>query len=118
MPDAEGIVGTLGAGGEGREPVLLLDGVQAVPAPGEDLVRVGLMADVPHQAVFRGVENVVQCDGQLDRAQPGGEMPAPRRDGADQEVAQLCADERELPLGKGPKVSGALDAREQGVKRG
>ena len=34
------------------------------------------MADVPNQLVFGRVVYIVQGDGQLDRAQIAGEMPA------------------------------------------
>ena len=36
---------------------------------GQDLVRIGLVADVPDDAVVRRVEDVVQRDRQLDRAE-------------------------------------------------
>jgi hypothetical protein len=39
--------------------------VEAVGPPGEQLVGVDLMADVPDEAVAREVENVMQGDGQL-----------------------------------------------------
>ena len=39
-------------------------------------MRVGLVPDVPHQAVVRRVEDVVQRDRQLDRAEVGRQMPA------------------------------------------
>ena len=42
--------------------------VHLVAAAGQDLVRVGLMADVPDNPVTRRVEHVVQRNGQLDRA--------------------------------------------------
>ena len=38
---------------EGREAAVLLDGVQPVAAAGQHLVRIGLVADVPHQPVVR-----------------------------------------------------------------
>ena len=41
----------------------------AVAPPGEDLVRIGLVADIPDQPVARRVEDVMQRDGQLDHAQ-------------------------------------------------
>ena len=42
--------------------------IRFAPA-GEDLVRIGLVADVPDDAVVRRVEDVVQRDRQLDRAE-------------------------------------------------
>ena len=78
--------------GKWREAAVLLDGVEPVAPAGEHLVRIGLVADVPHQPVARRVEDVVQRDGELDRAEPRGEMSAARGDGLDQVVAQLVAD--------------------------
>ena len=40
-----------------------------VAPAGQDLVRIGLVADVPDEAVVRRVEDVVQRDRQLDRAE-------------------------------------------------
>ena len=84
MADAEGVVFAFLALGERRHAVLLLDRVDAVAAAGEDLVRIALVADVPDQAVVRGVVQVVQGDGQLDHAQPGAEVAAGAADRFDQ----------------------------------
>ena len=62
--------------------------MRVAPA-GQDLVRVGLVADVPDQPVVRRVEDVVQGHGQLDHAQPGAEMPAGHRDRVDRLLPQL-----------------------------
>ena len=43
---------------------------------GQDLVRVGLVTHVPHQAIVWRVEDVVQRDGQFDGAERRGEVPA------------------------------------------
>ena len=89
MTDAEGVVLALGATGKGREAAALLDGVQLVAPAGQHLVRIGLVAHVPDDAVVRGVEDIMQSDRQLDRAEPGGEMSAPRAHALDEELAQL-----------------------------
>ena len=89
MADAEGVVLALRPRREGREAVGLLDGVQAIAAPRQHLVRVGLMADVPDQPVMRRVVDIMQRDGELHRAQAGREMAATGADGVDQELAQL-----------------------------
>ena len=75
--------------GKGARPPCLLDGVQQFAPPGEHLVRVGLVADVPHQPVIGRVEDVMQRDGQLDRPQTGGEVAAAGADALDQELPQL-----------------------------
>ena len=56
-------------------PLPMPQRADAVAAAGEDLVRIGLMADVPDQPVVRRVEHVVQGDRQFDHAE------ARRRDG-------------------------------------
>ena len=66
VPNAKGIEFTFGTLGESREATSLTDGMHAIRAPRYDLVRVGLVADIPDDAIFGGVENMVQGDGQFD----------------------------------------------------
>jgi hypothetical protein len=56
---------------------------------GENLVRVGLVADIPDDAIARRVENVMQGDGQFHRPQIGGQVTAGTGDRPHQKVAQL-----------------------------
>ena len=86
MPHAEGVVLALRAGRERRESSVLLDGMEPIAPPGEHLVRVGLMTDIPHEQVPRGVVDVVQGDGELDRAEPRREMTTAGTDGLDEEL--------------------------------
>ena len=51
----------------------------ALAPAGEDLVRIGLMADIPDQLVVGRVEDIVQRHGQLDHAEAGAQMPAGHR---------------------------------------
>src|SRR5262249_29553295 len=60
---AESVVLALDPLGEAREPPTLAQGANAVATTGEDLVRIGLMADVPNQSVAWRVENPVQGHG-------------------------------------------------------
>jgi len=76
MSYAKRVVFGLAALGETRQAAVAAHGVHLVFASGEDFVRIALMADVPNQMVFRRVVYIVQGDGQLDRAQIAGEMPA------------------------------------------
>ena len=66
MGRAEGVVFALRALGEARQAVRLAQGPDPVATAGEDLVRVGLVADVPDQPVARRVEHVMQRHRQLD----------------------------------------------------
>ena len=81
MPYAERVVFGLAAFGETRQAAVAAHGVHPVFASGEDFVRIALMADIPNQMVFGRVIHIVQGDGQLDRAQIAGEMPAGLTDG-------------------------------------
>ncbi len=89
VADAKGVVLALGAAREGGDAVLLAQGAHALAPAGEDLMRIRLMAHVPHQPVVRGVEDVMQRDGQLDHAQAGTEMPTGLTDRVEQFQAQF-----------------------------
>ena len=113
MAGAERIVGALGAAGEAGEAVLLAQRADAVAAAGEHLVRIGLVADVPDQAVIRGVEDGVQRDGQLDDAEAGAEMAAGDRDGIDDFGAQFVGDLAQLRAVERLQIGGRIDGVEQ-----
>ena len=83
MRRAEGVVLALGAPGEARQPAGLPERPDAVAPAGEDLVGIGLVADVPDQPVVRRVEDVVERHRQLDHAEAGAEMAAGDRDRGD-----------------------------------
>ncbi len=89
MGGAEAVVFALGPLGESGETAALAKGADAVAATGEDLVRIGLVADVPDELVLRRVEHMVQGDRQLDDAEAGAEMAAGDRHRADRFGAQL-----------------------------
>ena len=63
---------------------------------GQDLVGIGLVADIPYQPVVRGVEDIVQGNGQFDRAQAGREMAAGTGNRFNQKFAQLGGELHEL----------------------
>ena len=58
----------------------------------QDLVGVGLVADIPDDTVVGGVEHIVQSDRQLDRAEVGRQVAARARDGLQHALAQLVGD--------------------------
>ena len=82
--------------------------------PVENLVRVGLVADVPDQAVARGVEHPVQRDGELDHAEPRAQVAARDGDRIDRLLAQLVDQLPQVLLGKRAQVRRRLDLIEQG----
>ena len=92
MPHAKRVVFGFAAFGETRQAAIAAHGVHLVFAAGEDFVRIALMADVPNQMVFGRVVHIVQGDGQLDRAQIAGEMPAGFAYRIQQKLPQLGGD--------------------------
>jgi hypothetical protein len=92
MRGAERIVFALGALGEAGETVALAQRADAIAASGQDLVRIGLMTDVPNQPVVRRIEDIMQRDGEFDHAEAGTEMAAGRGDCIDGLRAQLVGD--------------------------
>ena len=71
---------------------------ELIAAPGEHLVGVGLVADVPEDLVAGGVQHRVQRDGELTGAEVGPEVPADLPDRVDDVLADLLGELRELGL--------------------
>ncbi len=89
MGRAEGVERTFGPTGEAGEAILLAQARHPITPPGQYLVWVTLMADVPDDGVNRRIEGGVQCNGQLDDAEAGTEMPAGLRNDAQGLLAEL-----------------------------
>ena len=96
MGRAERVVFALAAPGEARQAAFLAQRADAAPPAGDDFVRIGLVADIPDQAIARRVEHVVQRHGELDHAQPGAEMTAGDRHRRDRLLAQLVGELAQL----------------------
>ena len=105
MSHAEIVVFRLAAFGEAGQSAVLAHGVHAVFAACQDFVRIALMADIPHQMVFRRVVNIMQGDGEFDRAEIAGEMAAGGRYRFEQEGAQLGTQLRQFGLIQQAQVS-------------
>lgn len=71
MACAKGVVLALVSSGESRDAVLAPRLGEPVEAPRQYLVHVGLVADVPKDAVERGLEHVVEGHGQVDHPAMG-----------------------------------------------
>ena len=113
MGGAERIVFALGALGEAGKAAALAQGADAVAPAGQDFVRIGLMADVPDDAVARRVEDVMQRHRQLDDAEPGAQMAAGHRNRADRLGAQLIGERAKIALGHGAQIFGSSDLIEK-----
>src|SRR5262249_8621712 len=103
---------------ERGEALVLADRRELVAAAGEDLVRIGLMADVPEDLVRRGVEQRVQRDRELARPEVGAEVPADLADRVDDVRPGLRGDLDELVLVEVVEVLRAVDPVEEALVGG
>ena len=89
MPRYGGI--GLGFGGIGKagDAAQLAERREGVVASGEDLPGVGLVADVPHDAVGLRVEDLRKGHRDLDGAERGRKMPAVLRNGLEDPVSHF-----------------------------
>src|SRR5580698_3607438 len=96
MARAVAIVLAFGPKHEAGESVGLADGVEAVAAPGQKLVDIGLMTDVEDKVVGRRVENGVERYGQFHHAQVRAKMAARLGQYGDKFLADFLGQGREL----------------------
>ena len=75
MPGPEGVVGAFFPVWKTAQATFLPDAVKGFPPSGQDFMPVGLVAHIPDQAVIRGVEDIVQGDGELHHPQGGAQVP-------------------------------------------
>ena len=75
MAYAEGVIPALFPVGKTRKSAHGTVGMEGVSPAGKDFVSVGLVTYIPEQLVVRGIENIVQRDGELNYPQAGAEMP-------------------------------------------
>ena len=115
---AEGVVFALRALGEAGQALALAQGADAVAAPGEDLVRIGLVAHVPDQNIVRSFINCVQGDGQLHDAEARAQMAAGHGDGVDGLHPQFVRHLAQLGDGQVAQVGRRGDLIKKGSGRG
>src|SRR5215472_7555134 len=109
MRRPERVIGALGAFGEARQASALTQGANAAAPPGQDLVRVGLVTDVPNQPVMRGIEHIMERHGELHHPETGTEVPAGDRHRTDGLAPQLVRKRFEVVDGKPAEILGCLD---------
>ena len=97
----------------GARPPYLRIVRELVAAAGEDLVRVGLVADVPEHLVARRVEQRVDRHGDLAGAEVGAEVAADLADRVDDQLAHLLGDLLQLVVVEPLEVLGAVDLVEE-----
>src|SRR4030095_2902997 len=96
MRGAERVVSAFRAARKARWAILHSQLVHLRAPAGKNLVRVCLMADIPDDSVVRRVEDVMERDRELDRAEIRRQVTARPRDGRDQEGPELARELRKL----------------------
>ena len=113
---AKRVVFTFTPLGKATDALVLTVGVESLASSRQNLVAVGLVSDVPHDLVFGGVEDVMQCHSELHHAQAGPKMAALFGHDIHNELAQLIADLLQfLGLEFGPEVRRKFNLREEGA---
>ena len=113
MPGAHDVVLGLEERAERRQALVLADRREAVAPPGQHLVRVGLVADVPEDLVAGGVEQAVQGDGQLAGSEVGAEVATDLSDHVDHVGADLLRELLKLIVVEAFQILGAVDLPEE-----
>ncbi len=89
-----------------------------VAAAGQNLVRIALMADVPHQPIVRRVIQIMQRDGEFDHAEPRAEMSADAGHRFDQVFAQLARDVGQFAFVELAQIGRQVDGGEARIALG
>src|SRR5680860_28492 len=113
MTYTKGIVFAFGALWKTGQAVLATDAAHLFTAARENLVRVSLMADIPYQAIFRCIENIVQCYSEFEHAKPGAEMATGLPDRPQQECPQLSGKLNKLVRRQLPQLGGYVNPIQQ-----
>ncbi len=111
MRGAEGVVFALATTRKAGRTAPLAQPAHLLAAPGQDLVGIGLVPDIPDHAIAGRVVCVVQGDGQLDRAEVGRQVTAGLGDGFEQECAQLAGKLAQPRTVEPSQVGGRVDRR-------
>ena len=89
MSGAERIVIAFGSLGETGQTAARAQCADPITTAGQNLVRIGLMPDIPDQPIARGVEDVMQRRRQFHDAQSGSEMATGNRNRIDGFLTKL-----------------------------
>src|SRR5262245_32603394 len=114
---AESVVFTLRALGKSGQTAAGSQRTNAITPAGQNLVRIGLVADVPDQLVIGCVKNVVKGDREFDNAEARTEMTAGNSNGIDCFRAQFIGNLLQVPRIDTAQISRTLDGVENGWSR-
>ena len=112
---AKGVVFAFDAARKTRGPAELAQPGHGFAPAGQNLVRVGLVANVPHDAIDRRIEHVVQRHGEFDGAQVRRQVSTGLRNGSKQERAQFAGDVAQFAAVECAQVRRLADLVEQWI---
>ena len=116
MRRAERIVFAFRPLGEAGEAAALAKRADAVFPAREDLVGIGLVADVPDHPVAGRIEKVVEGDRELDDAEARAQVAACDGDRLDRLLAQFIGDLTQIAFRQLPQVSRCHDLVKKGFR--
>ena len=109
MAGYKGIILTLGRIGKGTQSLELPIRVETVATTRQNLMRVGLMPDIPHQLILRCIKYIMQRHGQLNRAQRRCQVSRIMTERADNKIPQLVTNCRQRLLRQLLQVGRGID---------
>ena len=109
MRRAERIIFAFRALGEAGQATAFAQRADTVAPPGEDLMRIALVAHIPDQLVVGRVEHVVDRDRELDHTKSRAQMPTRDRDCIDHFRAEFIRQLFQLITRKLPCIGGKCD---------
>ena len=96
MPGIINITLALGPLGKSADPAVLAQLHKTILAPCQDLVRIGLMSDIPHNLIIGKIQRQMQRHCELHYSQIAGKMPSCHADIPDQKTPYLLC--KSVPL--------------------
>ena len=113
MAGIEDVVRRLLPAKEPRKSAVLFHRRKAITTPGDYLVRVRLMADVPDQSIAWRIEGVVECKRELDGSETGCRVATDLRERLDHVLPDLLGDLGQLGRGQFSKIRRIVDRGQQ-----
>ena len=113
MCGAKRVIFALAALGEAGEAAARPQRADAIAAAGQDVVRIALVADIPHQPVARRIEDVMDRRREFHYTKPRAQMSPCHRNRADHFGAKFVDQLRQLFGRELAEVGRTVDGVEQ-----
>ncbi len=113
VPHAKRVVLAFVTTGKARQAIELSQRRHALAPSRQDLVRISLVAHIPHDAVFGCVEHIVQRNRELHRTQVGAEVPTGFGDVVQHALAHFVGHAVQIVARQLAQVLGRVNGLEQ-----